>query len=124
MAFDLKQFIAKDTVEVQVVHPTEGPTDWYITLRGKASVEYMKQRAEIFEQSARAGRKALESTKHYEKVETRLLVASVLDWRGLVEDGIDVPFSREKAKELFETPGLFWLREFIDNQITDASRFF
>jgi hypothetical protein len=123
--FVLSDFLAKDSVEIEVMHPYQGPTGWFMTVRGKASVDYIKARAELVENSAKVGRAALQKTAHYERLETSLLVASILGWRGLHDDtGAEIPYSPAKAKELLEHPGLFWLREFLDGKLQDSASFF
>jgi len=56
---------------------------------------------------------------------TDLLVALTVSWRLIAPDGspIDLPFSPENARKLYEAPSVAWLREQVDEFAADRGNF-
>lgn len=48
----------------------------------------------------------------------------LLGWKGLKENGEDIPYSTEKAKEILSDPGLDVLRELIEDFATNDENFY
>lgn len=82
----------EEGAEIRIKSPLDGAeTDFYITLQGIDSKTYRK--------AVRKYHRALLNEE--EGGEIDLLVSITKDWRGLSDGKNDVPFSAEKAKELY-----------------------
>jgi hypothetical protein len=58
-----------------------------------------------------------------EKSTVEMLIACVIDWRGITVDGKEHPCTRENKKSLFEDASTKWLAEQIEAAINDDSLF-
>jgi hypothetical protein len=81
-----------DGAEMRVSGPDGKLTDFYIRLVGVDS--------EQWEKTLRAAEKA--SLKGKEPNLPELVASMVIDWRGLKNNGVDVPFSKESALDLLK----------------------
>lgn len=117
---------AENGFEFEVTHPDTGEgLDGFITVRGERSkvvVEY--QRKQINQQlkaeaiNAKRGNKdtKVRLVEDYIEDLNEAAAMRVISWRNIKKDGVDLPFSVEKAAELFEE------YEWIRDQVMEVSK--
>lgn len=113
-------FPTKQTL--RVVHPSIGETDWVLELVGQDSKEFstlVLQKAQKLIDGA--GPKSLEDRK---KDNADLVIGCVVGWTGLIANGVEIPYSAEKAVELIGDPRMQWLCEQIEMFINQRANFF
>lgn len=110
---DIETLTDLPTAEVAVLHPLTGaPTGAYLTLIGP---EHPHRRELEFRQARRVrsrliGEKAEPDDENAARTDwIDQLAACTLGWRGIRENGQDIPFSAEAARDLYDRLG--WLRE-------------
>ena len=101
-------------------HPVIGETDLEITVLGSDSDAYRAASVEL-------QRKVKDVEKPTEDQATawgaELIASIVTGWKGITSDGEPVPFSPEKAAELFSDTGFDWLVLEIRRAIEDRANF-
>lgn len=106
----------------EVVTPKGDPTGIKITL---ASAEHPATKRAIRDALDRRYRmKGRPSLDEEEADGIEILAARTLGWEGLLEDGEPVPFTHEKARELYGQEGLLWLRKQLMAALGDEALFF
>jgi hypothetical protein len=124
---DLKGFIPKDTVELVILNPRSGePTDVVFTLAGPAHQARMdagRMLADAYAAKAEDGQVKIQRTDA-DAIHGRFLALCTLGWTGLTEDGDPVPFSAQKASEIFSDPRFVVIRGQVDRALGDNKRFF
>jgi hypothetical protein len=70
-------------------------------------------------------RKATVRIEDFEESDTELLVALTAGWRLIGIDGvpIDVEYSAQHARELYESPAMAWLRDQVDEFAAERENF-
>lgn len=134
MAFDLKKNnlskLAEAGFEFEVLLPeTLEPTGIFITVRGKESPvvkAYGRKKFQEFQQKesvAKRRGKELEpmSLEEAEELSVESAVLRVIGWRGVQEDGVDVPFSKENAERILLEHA--WIREQVIEESDNLSNF-
>lgn len=129
MSFDLGEFDAltraqQEGVEMELKHPTTGE-GLGVVLR---VASYESQRVKDagrhqFDKALKAQTRGRAPTsKELEEVAHEKIVAAILDWRGMVLHGEDLPCTRENARRVVtEFP---WVGEQVDAFAQDRSAFF
>lgn len=124
MSFDLKKNnlakMADEGYEFELRLPElNEPVGAFLTVRGSNSDKvkafgkrrFNEQQAKEL-QAKRKGREPDPMTiEEAEDVATESAVVRLISWRGLEEDGVEVPFSVEKAREVLKAHP--WIREAI-----------
>lgn len=127
MTFDLALLDSKsaceDGAEMELLHPrTKQPLGAFITLRGKDSPSlraYISRQQNDRLEKIRRG-KAI-NVEQQEKDNINLLAQATTGWRGMVEDGEELPFSVSEAARVYaEFP---WIEEQADAFIGDRANF-
>ena len=121
MSLDLNKNNLADAAEAgyefEIVLPGSGDkTGAFVTVRGEMS-KHVKAFArskfrefQIREQQAkRRGKESDLSIEEAEDLAVETAVARVISWRGITEDGVDVPFNQENAERVFREHS--WIRE-------------
>jgi hypothetical protein len=128
---NLNSLSAAETADVEITHPVSGePTGITVTVASQDSAVYRdlqrKQSEKRMQKLAKAGRRSavVVSPEDLERDNLELLAGCTLGWKGLEIDDKEVPFSVEKAKELYAQPQLRWFRQQLDEAISDRSLFF
>lgn len=114
---------AEEGYEFTVTLPDGTETDAKIKVRGSASKtvkdygRQMYREMQIKEEQARRRGKPLEQPTLEELEEKAAASAAirVISWKGLGEDGTEIPFSKENAERLFKK------YPFIRDQVIEAS---
>lgn len=90
--------------EIQIREPGTGKkTDFFIKVVGTASDKWTNMK-----RSLRVAAFTAKGKEELPMNEAEMLAEAVLDWRGLVNDGKPVPFTKENAVALFtEAPEVF-----------------
>lgn len=100
--------------------------DAWIELLSSDSEKARKHNIEIQRRRLRAARGRLRiEPEEIEADSVELLAVLTSGWHlcGLDSTPLDVPCSIENARELYGTPGLAWLREQVDEFVTDRVNF-
>jgi hypothetical protein len=50
-------------------------------------------------------------------------VVRTIGWKGLGDKGVEIPFSKEKAEEIFSTVGYEWIREAVIQESSNLRNF-
>ena len=126
---NLKNFTTRDAanrgVWVSIPDPLDGTDSGFrIQILGKDSDAYRKVEATQRERAVRTANTTGNFRITPEAIEQNaleLLAVSTIGWDGLEDNGVDVPFTQDKAKELYrEYP---FVREFVDRSVADRSLF-
>ncbi len=124
---DLKSLKAEQHTVVEIVDPLGEPTDIRITVAGSDSDVYREAQKEqskaAIARASRGGRRS--QMPNPDEMEARaldFLASCTVDWRGMEEDGVAVPFSAAAARRVYAEHR--WLREQVDEAIADRSLFF
>jgi hypothetical protein len=95
--------------EVQIKHPQTGaPLGAFVTIAAHEHPQRRKARADVSRRLRAAGNES-DATDLVDEVTIEVVARSVLGWRGIKEDGVEVEFSPDKALELLSRPELDWL---------------
>ena len=123
---NLSELLAKDTATVALKHPkTAVPMDAFITVSGPASDTYRKARQAMTDRrmAANAAGQPIDAAT-IEANARELMAQCVLDWTGLIgPDGAEMPCTVENVRKVLSTPGLYWLKDQIDEAINTVGNF-
>lgn len=74
---------------------------------------------------ARKRRAAVQRVEELEEADIELLVELTAGWKLIGLDGapLDVPFTKENARELYSTPAMAWLRAQVDEFAAERGNF-
>lgn len=101
--------------EVEILHPLTGaPTGWFVTVRSAESAKVLPfARKAVFEGvKAFNGNGKNNGAEALADLGTRKVAAMVAGWRGLTENGKELPFTDERALEYVSNWP--WFREQIE----------
>lgn len=123
------------TYRMEVIHPVsglpmkgpDGATAWVelLSVNSEAAEAWKRQQFEAM-QRHRNRRNAVESYDATQQKSAHLLAQLTVDWNLPVDIAgrpIDLPFSRERAEELYAHPRMSWLRKQVDEAIADDANF-
>lgn len=117
---------ANEGAEFELVHPTtaEG-LGIHVSVIGRDSDEFRRltaaQARRRVQRMAKGGRNKMQDVEEIEAENIELLAASTRGWRGMVNKGQAVEFSRENAVQIYAKYP--WIREQVDFAIGDRSLF-
>lgn len=88
--------------EMEILHPATGEkTGIFLTIRGIDSRSFRADSAEY-------NRKKLAKDADAEALYVDLMVKATTGWRGMKDDGEDMPFSKEAVRKMYtESPAIF-----------------
>lgn len=128
MSLDLAKVNYAETAEAgyefEILLPaTNEPTGAFITVRGEMSKTvkaYARQKFREFQlkeqQAKRRGKQSEEMTlEEAEELAVESAVVRVIGWRGITENGKEVPFTKENAERIFRE------YSFIREQVMEES---
>lgn len=123
---DLQKLKPVNTTEVELIHPASGPTGITITVASKDSPQVREVGHAIRDKRlAIASRRGVSTAPKVEDIESEslsILVAAVLGWKGLEQDGNPFECTPENVKTLLtDCP---WIRRQVDEAMGDETRFF
>lgn len=116
--------------EFEIKLPGSGdPTGAFITVRGEMSKvvkNYSRQKFREFQlkeqQAKRRGKESQEMTlEEAEDLAIETTLVRVIDWRGITENGKDVPFTKENAERIFREHS--WIREQVMEESSQLLNF-
>jgi len=124
MEFDdlLTQDAHDEGAECQIIHPIDGPTDFYIKVMGVDSRAYQVEQRKLRNAAIKAISKK-EAISEEEEISSEIesLVAITIGWRGIESNGADKPFTKEACKELYtKSAGIF---NQVDRFVSDRTNF-
>lgn len=61
---------------------------------------------------------------YFMTLSTALVAACIVDWTGMTESGVELPFSQAKAIELLDSPGALFIREQVEAYTSQRANFF
>ena len=125
--FDLKSITPKDTITLELEHPSTGvPLGAFVTLAGPSHPETLKAGRTALDKQLKKGDRAFHgmTSISLENDVANALAARTLGWSGIVMGGEDVTFSREMAVQIYLDPDFSWIRNQVDAALKDTSRFF
>lgn len=110
-SFEAGAIRSLESAEIELRHPVDGaPLGAFFTLAGPTSQIFRQARIDI----ARAQRDVAvpdieASVELLDEASTEFLARIVLGWRGIKDDGAELPWSPEAARRLFNRPELRWM---------------
>lgn len=122
--------VSESGLEFELVHPATGEgLDAWIKVRGEKSRTVQNHARKIVtemqkrEKVAKGKNKEIElSIEDYEDMAVDRAIVRIISWRGIQENGQDVPFNRENAERILkEHP---WIREAVMENSEDLQEFF
>lgn len=133
MSFDLAKnnlSVAADVgFEFELKMPTGENTGAFITVRGEESKTVKafgrnkyKEFQQKQQQARRRGKEADDLTlEEAEDMAIETAVIRVMDWRGISDGGVDVPFTKEAAARIFKEHS--WIREQVMEESSQILNF-
>lgn len=132
MAFDIAKTnvaaLAEAGYEFAVKLPDGSPTDFFVKVRGTHSSKVKAFSKKVFNQlqlkEQQAKRKNKENEFSLDEAEDMAIDSAVLriiSWRGLEEDGKEVPFNEETARRIMRE--LDWVRAQVLDEADIAGNF-
>jgi hypothetical protein len=133
MSFDLAKnnlSVAADVgFEFELKMPTGDATGAFITVRGEESKTVKnfgrnkyKEFQQKQQQARRRGKDADDLTlEEAEDMAIETAVVRVMDWRGITDGGVEVPFSKEAATRIFKEHS--WIREQVMEESSQILNF-
>lgn len=109
----------KNTFEVEIVHPKTGEGGWIWEL---ASPHHAAAQARVNEVLDRSNKRKFTTTAQSEKDGVDLIMARVISWRGLENEGQPVPYSDELALAILSERESFWVRSQLVEALGDVSK--
>ena len=132
MAFDLikqdfnKAAEAGFTFELKL--PTGEPSGAKLTVLGDMSPtvkQYSRKKFAEYQTKTKRSGKGRDlgemSLDEAEELAVEAAMTRLVDWKGIQESGVDVKFSKEKAKEVLTQHG--WIREAVMEEAADITNF-
>lgn len=121
--------IAENGFRHQMTLPgTHTPTEWYVTIRGDESDVMRQFKRDSYNSNKQKEAMANRQGKLYEPTLAELeefgiknAVKRIITWEGLAIDGVEIPFSPEKAGEILKAHG--WARDQIVEVSTNIFNF-
>lgn len=119
---------ADEPFELQLVHPvTREPIDVTISIVGMDSAVYRKvahaQRARRIKNIKPGSRNLPVSMDELEADAIEILAECTTGWKNLAFNGSELPFSKENAVMVYSSPKTGWVREQVDEAISDRANF-
>jgi len=114
---------AEQGFELELLNDRRTPTGAFITIRGADSETYRAKRREIQRQrlDSVAARNVRTMPERVDEDELQLLAGVTVGWRGLMRDGVEIPYSEAAALELYrEVPGI---KEQVDAGVHNRANF-
>lgn len=130
--FDLKKNdpakAAETGHEFEVLLPDNTKTGFFITVRGDQSSVVKNHGRRVYQQMKMAEEQAKRKGRTYdltledaEEMGAEAAAVRVISWKGLSEDGKEVPFSNENALRVFKEHS--WIREQVLEQASNVFNF-
>ncbi len=122
--------VSEAGIEFELVHPATGEgLDAWIKVRGEKSRTVQNHARKVVTEMQKrekvAKGKGKDNDLSIEELESLAIdraIVRIISWRGIQEDGQDIPFTRENAeKVLKEHP---WIREAVMEESEDLNEFF
>ena len=125
---DLDAIKDVESNELEILHPLNGKgLGAFVTLAGpehgeRKAMEFARQRR-AREELRRTG--TLETLAPDEEAQEKLdlLATCVLGWRGFTVGDQDVPYSKEKVREVFGKKELCWMRDQVLARLANRDNF-
>lgn len=132
MSFDIKlqdySKAAEFGYEFELKLPTGSGSGAYLTVIGEQSPtvkQYAKRKFQEYQQRQQiAKRKGKEDDITLDEAEEMAVEAALvrlIDWKGITEDGKEVKFSKDKAREILKQHS--WIRDQINEESSDILNF-
>jgi hypothetical protein len=108
MSLEIGSITSVQEVEIELRHPvTDAPLGAFVTL---ASLEHPQRRQATVDVSRRLRAECVPGDADMLDEATNEIVArSVLGWRGIRENGTDLPYTPAAALDLLQRPEMEWL---------------
>lgn len=126
--FDINTVTESQSADIEITHPvTREPLGATITLAGP---EHPKRKALRFQlqrrvraQLAKSGRATQRDPEQDEEENIQLLAQCTLGWKGIADNGVEIPFSEAAAVDLYGRPEMGWLREQLVAALDERENF-
>lgn len=104
---DLNEIQSLRQAEVEITHPISGkPLGAFVTL---ASPDHPARRNAIAAASRRLREAGDDGAELLDELTEETVTGSILGWRGILLDGVELVFSCEAARDLLKRPQFYWL---------------
>lgn len=128
MAFNLSNRRMADTAELNVTDPVHGDdTGWVITFAGPGHEKAVQQQNRMInkglKKSRTKGGAASFTVDEVKEQGVDFIVERIIDWNGLLDNGNEVPFDEDVAKQILSDPELSWARKQCDQFLADDASF-
>lgn len=124
---DIKTITEAQSAEIEIRHPiTKALLGASVTLAGpehpkRKSIRFSLQRR-VRAQLAK-NRTPVRDPEEDDAENIKLLAECTLGWKGIADDGVEIPFSMEAAAELYGRPEMGWLRDQLVTALDDRENF-
>lgn len=125
--FNLKSIEQSASAEVAIKQPDGTPTGVVFEIAGPEHPERKRikfaQERKALSRYQKTGKVEMPDPEEAEASKHENLAAYTLGWRGYSVDGVDVPFSKAAALELYRDPKMAWLVDQLDAALGDKELF-
>jgi hypothetical protein len=111
------------TQELEITLPSGEATGIKLTLQGQDTKAF-REAAKVFAAKQLERKDKVVDLNDLEKQRLELALVCLVDWSGVQEDDVDIPFSKTKARELLAMPELGFIVEQIEEFVTLRANFF
>lgn len=125
--FNLKSIEQAASAEVAIKQPDGTPTGVVFEIAGPEHPERKRikfaQERKALSRYQKTGKVEMPDPEEAESSKHENLAAYTLGWKGYAVDGVEVPFSKAAALELYRDPKMAWLVDQLDAALGDKELF-
>lgn len=125
--FNLKSIEQAASAEVAIKQPDGTPTGVVFEIAGPEHPERKRikfaQERKALSRYQKTGKVEMPDPEDAEASKHENLAAYTLGWKGYAVDGVEVPFSKAAALELYRDPKMAWLVDQLDAALGDKELF-
>ena len=122
--------ISESGIEFELVHPATGEgLDAWVKVRGENSRTVQNHARRVVTEMQKREKVAKGKNKDADLTITELedmaverAIVRIISWRGIQEDGQDIPFTKENAEKVLKDHP--WIREAVMENSSDLQEFF
>jgi len=108
----------KESVKVEITHPTTGEGGWFIEVATQCNHKAQAAARDILDKSKSARN---QTWAQKDRANAEFLAAFTLGWTGLTKDGEEDEYTHEKCVAIYLHPKADWVRGPVSAAIGDPS---
>lgn len=127
--FNLKSIKQVFSAEIQIKDPNGEPLGVTFEMAGpehpeRKRITFAQNRKFLKEYQKSGGKPVVQEPEDLEAQKLDNLAAFTLGWKGLLdENGLEIPFSKQTALDMYRDPEMAWLVDQLDTKLSDKELF-